>query len=342
MPDLRRGVLYGVAAYTMWGLLPLYWPLLKPAGAVEILAHRIVWSLVAVVAVLAVRRHWSWVRKLLRQPKKLGLLGLAALIITVNWGVYIYAVNTDHVVESALGYFINPLVSVVFGVVLLRERLRPLQWVAVGFGTVAVLVLAFDYGRLPWIALALAVTFGVYGLVKKQANVGAAESLTVETLLLLAPAGAYLVYLEAAGQATFGHTDAGHALLIAGAGVITAVPLLCFTAAAIRVPLSTIGLLQYIAPTLQFLCGVLVAKEIMPASRWIGFSIVWLALAIFTYDSVRTARATARERRSAPSESSHTETSRTASPHTESPPSESPHTESPRTGCGNQPERSTT
>ncbi|NRQ32556.1 EamA family transporter RarD [Nonomuraea sp. NN258] len=299
MPDLRRGVLFGIAAYTMWGLFPLYWPLLKPSGAVEILAHRMVWSLVAVVAVLAVRRHWSWFRALLKQPKKLALLTLAAVVITVNWGTYIYAVNTGHVVESALGYFINPLVSVLFGVVLLRERLRTLQWVAVGFGALAVLVLTLDYGRLPWIALVLAVSFGVYGLVKKKANVGAAESLTVETLVLLAPALAYLVYLESSGQATFGHSTPTHALLLAGAGVITAVPLMFFGASAIRVPLSTIGLLQYIAPILQFMCGVLIAKETMPSSRWIGFSIVWLALAIFTYDSLRTARAAARVRKSA-------------------------------------------
>ncbi|MCA2186164.1 EamA family transporter RarD [Nonomuraea cavernae] len=299
MPDLRRGVLFGIAAYTMWGLFPLYWPLLKPSGAVEILAHRITWSLITVIAVLAVLRHWSWFRTMIRQPKKLGLLALAAAIVTANWGVYIYAVNSGHVVETALGYFINPLVSVLFGVVLLRERLRPLQWTAVGFGALAVVVLTVDYGRLPWIALTLAVSFGVYGLVKKHANVGAAESLTVETLVLLAPALGYLIYLESAGQATFGHLGAGHALLLVGAGVITAVPLLCFTASAIRVPLSTLGLLQYIAPVLQFLCGVLVVKETMPASRWVGFSIVWLALAIFTYDSIRTARATARTRRSA-------------------------------------------
>ncbi|MCA2227056.1 EamA family transporter RarD [Nonomuraea aurantiaca] len=292
MPDLRRGVLFGAAAYTMWGLFPLYWPLLKPSGAVEILAHRMAWSLVAVLVVLAVRRHWSWISGLLKEPRKLALLALAAVIVTVNWGVYIYAVNAGQVVESALGYFINPLISVLFGVVLLKERLRPLQWAAVGFGTLAVLVLTIDYGRPPWIALALAVSFGLYGLVKKQANVGAAESLTVETLVLLAPALAYILYLGQTGQSTFGTEGLGHAALLAGAGVITAVPLLCFTAAAIRVPLSTIGLLQYIAPVLQFLCGVLVAKETMPASRWIGFSIVWLALAIFTYDSIRTARAT--------------------------------------------------
>ncbi|MGI5284733.1 EamA family transporter RarD [Nonomuraea polychroma] len=299
MPDLRRGVLFGVAAYTMWGLFPLYWPLLKPSGAVEILAHRMVWSLVAVGAVLVVRRHWSWIRELARQPRKLALLTLAAIVVTINWGTYIYAVNTGHVVESALGYFINPLVSVLFGVVLLRERLRPLQWAAVGFGAVAVLVLTLDYGRLPWIALTLAVSFGVYGLVKKKANVAATEGLAVETLVLLLPALGYLVFLRASGEETFPHQGVGHAVLLVGAGIVTAVPLICFGAAAIRVPLSTIGLLQYIAPILQFACGVLIAKETMPPSRWIGFSIVWLALAIFTYDSIRAARAAARIRRSA-------------------------------------------
>ncbi len=293
MHDSRRGVWYGIAAYTMWGLFPLYWPLLKPSGAVEILAHRMVWSLVAVVAVLAVRRHWSWFRGL--TGKQLGLLTLAAVIVSANWGTYIYAVNSGHVVESALGYFINPLVSVLFGVVIFRERLRPWQWVAVGLGTAAVLILTLDYGRLPWVALVLAVSFGTYGLIKKTAQVGAAESLTIETLVLLLPALAYLIFLELNGTGTFGHGSAGHALLLAGAGVITAVPLLCFTAAAIRVPLTVIGLLQYIAPTLQFLCGVLIAHETMPASRWAGFAVVWLALSVFTWDGLRAARAARRE-----------------------------------------------
>jgi chloramphenicol-sensitive protein RarD len=299
MPDLRRGVLFGIAAYTMWGLFPLYWPLLKPSGAVEILAHRMVWSLIAVAAVLLVRRHWSWIRELAGQPRKLALLTLAAIVVTLNWGTYIYAVNSGHVVESALGYFINPLVSVLFGVVLLRERLRPLQWLAVGFGALAVLVLTLDYGRLPWIALTLAVSFGVYGLVKKKANVAATEGLAVETVVLLLPALGYLVFLQADGEATFAQYGVWHALLLAGAGIITAAPLICFGAAAIRVPLSTMGLLQYIAPVLQFACGVLIAKETMPSSRWIGFSIVWLALAIFTYDSIRAARQSARARKSA-------------------------------------------
>ncbi|MEV4365346.1 EamA family transporter RarD [Nonomuraea sp. NPDC004186] len=299
MPDLRRGVLFGIAAYTMWGLFPLYWPLLKPSGAVEILAHRMVWSLVAVAAVLAVRRHWSWFRPLLKQPMKLGLLVLAAMVVTLNWGTYIYAVNSGHVVESALGYFINPLVNVLFGVVLLRERLRPMQWVAVGFGALAVLVLTFDYGRLPWIALTLALSFGVYGLLKKRANVPATEGLAIETLVLILPALGYIFFLHAGGQGTFADQGLGHALLLIGGGIGTAIPLICFGAAAIRVPLSTMGLLQYIAPVLQFACGVLIAKETMPSSRWIGFSIVWLALAIFTYDGFRTARAAKRVRKSA-------------------------------------------
>jgi chloramphenicol-sensitive protein RarD len=290
MPAERRGILYGIAAYAMWGLFPLYWPLLKPAGALEILAHRVGWSLVAVVAILVVRRHWSTFRVLVRQPRKLGLLVLAATVITVNWGTYIYGVNSGHVVESALGYFINPLVSVLFGVLIFRERLRPWQWVAVGLGTVAVLVLTLDYGHLPRIALTLAFSFGTYGLVKKAAGVDAVESLTIETLVLFLPAVAYLGFLQFNGTATFGREGVGHALLLVGGGVVTAVPLLCFGAAAIRVPLTVVGLLQYIAPVLQFLCGVLIVHEVMPAGRWAGFAIVWLALAVFTWDTLRNAR----------------------------------------------------
>ncbi|WP_328855449.1 EamA family transporter RarD [Microbispora hainanensis] len=297
MPDTRRGVLYGVAAYTMWGLFPLYWPLLKPSGAVEILAHRMVWSLVVVVTLLAVRRHWSWIRAITR--RQLILLALAAVTVSVNWGVYIYAVNTGHVVESALGYFINPLVSVLFGVLIFRERLRRWQWIAVGLGTVAVLILTLDYGRLPWIALALAASFGTYGLIKKAAGVGSAESLTIETLVLLVPALGYLVVLQTNGTGTFGNHGLGHALLLVVSGLITAVPLMFFTASALRVPLTVIGLLQYIAPVLQFLCGVLIAHETMPVSRWAGFVVVWLALSVFTWDSVRSARTARLERAAA-------------------------------------------
>ncbi|MEV7801391.1 EamA family transporter RarD [Microbispora sp. NPDC088329] len=297
MPDTRRGVLYGVTAYTMWGLFPLYWPLLKPSGAVEILAHRMVWSLVVVITVLAVRRHWSWIRTITR--RQLILLALAAVTVSVNWGVYIYAVNAGHVVESALGYFINPLVSVLFGVLVFRERLRRWQWIAVGLGALAVLILTLDYGRLPWIALVLAFSFGTYGLIKKAAGVGSAESLTIETLVLLVPALGYLLVLQANGTGTFGDHGLGHALLLVTAGVITAVPLMLFTAAALRVPLTVIGLLQYIAPVLQFLCGVLIAHETMPASRWAGFVVVWLALCVFTWDSIRSAHTIRQERTAA-------------------------------------------
>ncbi|GAA0968287.1 EamA family transporter RarD [Acrocarpospora macrocephala] len=267
----------------MWGLFPLYWPLLKPSSAVEILAHRMVWSLVAVVAILLVRRHWTWIRQLTK--RQLGLLTLAAVLISGNWGTYIFAVNTGHVVESALGYFIGPLVNILFGVVVFRERLRRWQWVAVGLGSLAVIILTVAYGRLPWIALTLAFTFGLYGLLKKTANVGAAESLTVETVVLLVPALAYLALLGE--ENTFGTQGTGHALLLVGGGIVTAVPLLAFTAAAIRIPMSIIGILQYIAPVLQFLIGVLIAHESMPASRWAGFLIVWLALCVFTWDSLR-------------------------------------------------------
>ncbi|WP_062357233.1 EamA family transporter RarD [Herbidospora yilanensis] len=283
MPDLHRGVWYGIAAYVLWGLFPLYWPLLKPSGAVEILAHRMLWSLAAVVAILAVRRHWKWIRRMTR--RQLLLLTAAAVLVSGNWGVYIYAVNTGHVVESALGYFINPLVSILFGVVILGERLRRWQWVAVGLGATAVVILTLGYGQLPWIALTLAFSFGLYGLAKKKAQVGAAESLTIETLVMLVPAAIYLFTLG--GGNTFGDHGAGHALLLISSGIVTAVPLLFFAASVITVPLTIVGLLQYIAPVLQFLCGVLIVKETMPAERWLGFGVVWLALAVFTWDSLR-------------------------------------------------------
>lgn len=283
MPDLRRGVWYGIAAYVLWGLFPLYWPLLKPSGAVEILAHRMLWSLAAVVAILAVRRHWKWIRLMTR--RQVLLLTGAAALVSANWGVYIYAVNSGHVVESALGYFINPLVSILFGVVILGERLRRWQWVAVGLGATAVVILTLGYGQLPWIALTLAFSFGLYGLVKKKAQVGAAESLTIETLVMLVPAAIYLFTLGESN--TFGNHGTGHALLLISSGIVTAVPLLFFAASVITVPLTIVGLLQYIAPVLQFLCGVLIVKETMPAERWLGFGVVWLALAVFTWDSLR-------------------------------------------------------
>ncbi|GAA3496142.1 EamA family transporter RarD [Streptomyces prasinosporus] len=292
--ERRTGLLNGFAAYGMWGLVPLFWPLLEPAGAVEILAHRMVWSLFFVGAALLVIRRWAWLGELLRQPRRLALVTVAAAVITVNWGVYIWSVNSGHVVEASLGYFINPLVTIAMGVLLLKERLRPAQWAAVGIGASAVLVLTVGYGRPPWISLCLAFSFAVYGLVKKKVNLGGVESLAAETAIQFLPALGYLLWLGARGDSTFAAEGAGHAALLAATGVVTALPLVCFGAAAIRVPLSTLGLLQYLAPVFQFLLGVLYFKEAMPPERWAGFALVWLALALLTWDALRTARRAAR------------------------------------------------
>ncbi|MFI0484232.1 EamA family transporter RarD [Actinomadura sp. 9N215] len=284
----KRGVAFGIAAYALWGLFPLYWPLLKPAGSVEILAHRIMWSLVAVAAVLAARRSLRWVRTLtVRQGV---LLTLAAVVITVNWGTYIYAVNSGQTIEAALGYFINPLISVLFGVVVFQERLRAWQWCAVGMGTLAVVVLTVDYGRPPWIALVLAFAFGTYGLLKKFVDMPSAESLAVETAVLFLPALGFVLMLEGQGEGTFGHHGLGQAVLLVGAGVVTAVPMMFFNAAAIRLPLTVIGMLQYLAPVLQFVIGVFVQHEEMPPSRWAGFLLVWFALVMLTWDGLNAAR----------------------------------------------------
>ncbi|MGW2346054.1 EamA family transporter RarD [Streptomyces sp. NPDC001661] len=286
----RIGLLNGFAAYGMWGLVPLFWPLLKPAGSAEILAHRMVWSLAFVGIGLLFVRRWGWAKELLRQPKRLGLVTVAAAVITVNWGVYIWSVNSGHVVEASLGYFINPLVSIALGVLLLKERLRPAQWAAVGTGLAAVLVLAVGYGQPPWISLVLAFSFGTYGLVKKKVNLSGLESLAAETAVQFLPALAYLLWLGAQGRSTFGTEGVGHGVLLASAGLITAIPLVCFGAAAIRVPLSTLGLLQYLAPVFQFLLGIWYFHEAMPPERWAGFALVWLALILLTWDALRTAR----------------------------------------------------
>ncbi|MFD7706487.1 EamA family transporter RarD [Streptomyces sp. NPDC059785] len=292
--EQRTGLLNGFAAYGMWGLVPLFWPLLKPAGAVEILAHRMVWSLAVVGVVLLVMRRWAWLGELLRQPRKLALVTVAAAVITVNWGVYIWAVNSGHVVEASLGYFINPLVTIALGVLVLKERMRPAQWAAVGVAFAAVIVLTIGYGRPPWISLCLAFSFGTYGLAKKKVNLGGLESLAAETAVQFVPAAVYLLWLSARGDSTFTADGADHAALLASTGIVTAIPLVCFGAAAIRVPLSTLGLLQYLAPVFQFLLGIFYFHEAMPPERWAGFALVWLALSLLTFDALRTARRAAR------------------------------------------------
>ncbi|AYN39960.1 EamA family transporter RarD [Streptomyces dangxiongensis] len=290
----RTGLLNGFAAYGMWGLVPLFWPLLKPAGAAEILAHRMVWSLAFVAVALVFVRRWAWAGELLLRPRQLGLITVAAAVITVNWGVYIWAVNSGHVVEASLGYFINPLVTIAIGVLVLKERLRPAQWAAVAVGLAAVVVLTVGYGHPPWISLCLAFSFATYGLVKKKVGLGGVESLAAETAIQFVPALGYLLWLAARGECTFVTGGTGHAALLASTGVVTALPLVCFGAAAIRVPLSTLGLLQYLAPVFQFLLGVVYFHEAMPAERWAGFALVWLALILLTGDALRTARRTAR------------------------------------------------
>jgi chloramphenicol-sensitive protein RarD len=285
MHDQRRGMLAGAGAYALWGLFPLFWPLLKPAQAVEILAHRIVWSLLVAGGLLVARDGVGSLGRIER--RRVGQLALAAAALAVNWGTYIWAVNHGHVVETSLGYFINPLVTVALGVVVLGERLRPLQWAAIGCATGAVGVLTAAYGRLPWIALLLAASFAAYGFLRKRANVAPVAGMTIETLVLVLPALVYLIGLEHGGRGVFGHVGWRTDLLLASSGIVTAVPLLLFGAAAIRIPLTALGLLQYLAPTLQFLCGVLVFREPMSASRWVGFAVVWAGLLMFVADGVR-------------------------------------------------------
>jgi chloramphenicol-sensitive protein RarD len=287
VPSSRQGFFLGVAAYAMWGGFPLYWPLLEPAGSVEILAHRILWSLITMAVLLVALRRTRQFRALFGDRRVFSLLTLAAAVITLNWGTYIYGVTSGRVVETSLGYFINPLVTVLMGVLILGERLRPLQWLAITIGGLACLVLTADYGHPPWIALILACSFGTYGLAKKQAGVEAVESLTLETMLIAPFAAAYVAWLVARGDSTFTTQGAGHALLFMSTGLVTAVPLLCFGGAAIRVSMVTLGLLQYLAPIIQFGLGVLWFHEDMSAGRWIGFALVWVALAIFTVESIR-------------------------------------------------------
>ncbi|GGN70060.1 protein RarD [Actinoplanes lobatus] len=299
MSDERRGYLYGLTAYTIWGFFPIYFKLLRPAPPLEILAHRVLWSVVFVALLLSAMRNWRFLSRLLRTPRLLGGISLAAVLLAVNWGTYIYGVNSSRVVETALGYFITPLLVVLLGVTVMRERLRALQWVAVGIGVLAVVILTLDYGRLPYIALALAVSFGCYGLIKKRMSLPPAEGAFVESGVLALPALAYLTWLNLSGDAHFGHVSGTHTVLMMLSGVATAVPLLLFAAAANRVPLVGLGILQYVAPILQLAVGLLIYHEPMPAARLAGFGLVWLALIVFTVDGIRSARTAARNRAAA-------------------------------------------
>jgi len=287
--EYSLGLLFGISSYVLWGLFPLYWPLLEPSNPLEIVSHRAVWTLVFCAVVLALTKQIHSTIKILRDPRKMVGLLATTILISINWITYIWATNNGHVVEAALGYYINPLIIITFGVLLLHEKMRPLQWMAVAIATVGVIILTIDYGRLPWVAISLALSWGTYGLVKKKLDLGALDGLAIETLISLIPYGFYLLYLGHNGTGQFGHKPLLTVLLIA-AGAITAIPLLLFNGSTTRLPYSTIGLLQYITPTIQFSIGVWLRHEDMPTARWIGFIVIWFALAALGTDLVRSSR----------------------------------------------------
>lgn len=282
------GVWFGAAAYTIWGLFPLYWKLLQHVPALQILGHRIVWSFAALLAMTAAAQRWWAAASPWRVPARVvGLYAIAAVLIGINWFLYVYAVNSGLVVETSLGYFITPLVNVLLGVLVLRERLRPAQWCAVALAAIGVAYLTRAYGTVPWIAAGLATSFGSYGLVKKKATLDSLRGLTLETAVLVAPALAYLFGLYASGAGSFRRVGAGTDMLLIGGGLVTVGPLLLFATAVRRVPLTIVGVLQYISPTIQFLLGVFLYHEPFSHAQLIGFAIVWSALVIFSIDSLR-------------------------------------------------------
>ena len=283
---MNPGILSAVLAFLCWGLFPLYFHALAGVPPLQVLAHRMLWSLLFLVGVLAVRRQWAWLA-VVRQPRVLGSFVASALLLSVNWLIYIWAVNNGHVIEASLGYFITPLVNILFGFALLKEKLRRVQWVAIVVAALGVAWLTWQAGRVPWIALALAASFGGYGLLRKTAALGALEGLSLETMVLFPLAAGYIGWLTAHGQNAF-VTSASTAtrLLLMAAGPITAIPLLLFASAARRIPLSLLGILQYLAPTMQFLLGVWLFQEPFTAARLAGFALIWLALALFAAEGI--------------------------------------------------------
>ena len=285
--DERRGMWFAMACYAIWGVFPLYFRLLAPVPAIDILAHRIIWSLGFLLILLTARQEWRWLGPALRTPRTLGLYALAGIVLAVNWYTYIWAVNAGFVIESSLGYFINPLVSVLLGVVFLHERLRAGQWAAIATAAGGVLFLTLSYGQLPWIALILAFTFGFYGLLKKHGTLHSMQGLTIETGTLVLPALVLLFFRETSGADSLVSYGWGKTLLLLSTGVVTVLPLVWFASAARLIPLSLLGILQYIAPTLQFLVGLLIFQEPFSTTRLIGFAIIWLALLIYSAEGLR-------------------------------------------------------
>ena len=281
---MNTGILYALATYILWAIFPIYWKQLHHIAAAQLIAHRIIWAFIMLLLVVVSTRQWGKFREKL-DAKTLKAHGLAAMLLGVNWLTYVWSVNNGYIIESSLGYFINPLFSVLMGMIFLKEKLRPMQWIPLGLATIGVLYLTFAYGRLPWIALVLATSFGFYGLLKKKSTLGSLYGLTLETGIMLLPALAYLLYITSQGEGAFMQINATTDLLLILAGAVTAVPLLLFAKAAQRIPLTMIGLLQYIAPTGQFLIGVLIYKEVFNSSQAIGFGIIWAALIIFWTES---------------------------------------------------------
>ncbi len=287
---MNKGILYGIGAYILWGFFPIYWKMLHGVPAAQVIAHRIAWSFILLAVYVIFTNQWQEFRKLAFNAKTVGLYALAGILLSINWLIYVWGVNSGFIVETSLGYFINPLLSVLMGVIFLKERLRPTQWIPITIVAIGVVYLTFVYGRLPWIALSLAFSFGIYGLVKKLAPLGSLYGLTLETAIVFPFALAYLLFVDITGAGVFFHDIAAINWLLIGAGVVTTVPLLMFASAAKQIPLTMIGILQYIAPTLQFLIGVFLYEEPFDRSHFIGFGIVWLALIIFWIENFTSAR----------------------------------------------------
>ena len=281
---MKSGIVSAIGAYALWGVFPIYWKSVQAVPAVEVVCHRMVWSFVFVALLLVGKNQWEWLRRAGKSPATLITFVGTSCLLALNWFTYIWAVNSGHIVDSSLGYFINPLISVLLGMIFLGERLRSWQWVAILVALGGVIFLTLGYGSFPWIALTLAITFGLYGLLRKTAPLGALEGLSLEMTILFLPALAYLVYLELVGVASFGHTGATTSVLLALTGVATALPLIWFTQGARKVTLATVGILQYIAPTLQFLLGVLVYGETFTTTRLVGFGAIWSALLIYSIE----------------------------------------------------------
>ena len=284
---MPEGFWFAFGAYALWGLLPIFWKLLQAVPSFQILLHRMVWSLGFLLLILLIQNDWRWLRPLLKERKTLLIYLLAACLLAVNWGIYIWAVNAGFIVETSLGYFISPLVSVCVGVVVFKESLRKGQWLAVLVAAIGVVFLTLVYGRLPWIALSLAVSWNLYASVKKFAPLTSLRGLTLETAILFPPALATLLYLQNAGAGSFGQLGVDRDLLLVASGVVTALPLIFFTAAAKRLPLSTLGIMQYLAPTLQLGVGIFIYHEYFDVSRLVGFGIIWASLVVFTLEGLR-------------------------------------------------------